>query len=306
MSEEPLPGDSPEDREVARRWRQQSSEEPSLAVDKRIRDAARADGAASPKNTTGRVAVGSRWRRFAPLAAAASVALLAVGLVRLMPREEYQAITPRPDVSPSVAPPRAAPEAKAVSREGVSQDAPTHEGEAERLEADDAYAAPPAARPEPEAAPPVAQPPHEPAVAETQGATERPSSPAAALPSTRAEARRSAPTTAREAEAAAGLSAIATTAADCRSVRRAPRIACVASARRCGATERPRRRVDSHRCRRTDHLARRIARLRGGAISSTRAAGAGLRRNRGRVGHDPAVSHRRTRPGADLRGRVIE
>ncbi len=78
-------------------------------------------GRLRPKDTTGRVAVGSRWTRFAPLAAAASVALLAVGLVRLIPREEYQAIPRRPDVAPSVAPPRAAPEAKAVSREGVSQ-----------------------------------------------------------------------------------------------------------------------------------------------------------------------------------------
>jgi hypothetical protein len=87
MNEEPMPGDDASDRELARRWQQSSVEEPSAATDARIRAAAReAQRVAAPS------VPGVRWRRIAPLAAAASVAVLAVGLIRLMPPEERRAI----------------------------------------------------------------------------------------------------------------------------------------------------------------------------------------------------------------------
>jgi hypothetical protein len=103
MSGESLPGDGPDDRELRRRWRQQFDELPDAATDARIRAAARApgevSGAAWPP--AGGARINRRSTRFVPLATAASVALLAVGLVRLMPREEYSAF---PDARESVAP----------------------------------------------------------------------------------------------------------------------------------------------------------------------------------------------------------
>jgi hypothetical protein len=115
MSGDPnLPGDSAADGDVTSRWREQSAEQPSPATDARIRAAAReavrAEGGPSLPHAGRR---GGRWSRLVPLAAAASVALLAIGLVRLIPRDEYQAIpvTPkaagRRDATPEAALPAA-------------------------------------------------------------------------------------------------------------------------------------------------------------------------------------------------------
>jgi hypothetical protein len=90
MSEEPMPGTSSEDRALIERWRRGAVEEPSAATAERIRAAARDSLAAPPSDAVRPPPRRARWTAFAPLAAAASVALLAVGLVRLMPREEYQ------------------------------------------------------------------------------------------------------------------------------------------------------------------------------------------------------------------------
>jgi hypothetical protein len=100
MSGDPnLPDDSATDRDVTRRWREQATEQPLPATDARIRAAARealrASAVASPDATRH----GRRWSRYVPLAAAASVALLAVGLVRLIPRDEYQAIPVKPEAA---------------------------------------------------------------------------------------------------------------------------------------------------------------------------------------------------------------
>jgi hypothetical protein len=92
MNEEPMPGTSAADQELDRRWRRESPEEPSSSTDARIRAAARDAIASSARSGTGTARDSSRWTRFVPLAAAASVALLAVGLVRLIPREEYEAV----------------------------------------------------------------------------------------------------------------------------------------------------------------------------------------------------------------------
>ena len=96
MNEE-MPGTGSVDQEVNRRWREQSSEQPSGLLDDRIRAAAR-QAIANRDAQGGAARRSSRWTRFVPLTAAASVALLAVGLVRLIPREEYQA-SPGPDVA---------------------------------------------------------------------------------------------------------------------------------------------------------------------------------------------------------------
>lgn len=97
MNEEPMPGTSVADQELARRWRRQSLEEPSTSTDARIRAAAREAIASSAPAGSRKARNRSRGRRFMPLAAAASVALLAVGLVRLIPREQYQAV-PTPEL----------------------------------------------------------------------------------------------------------------------------------------------------------------------------------------------------------------
>ena len=98
MNEEPMPGTSVADQELARRWRRQSLEEPSSSTDARIRAAARQAIASSAPSGSREARNRSRWTRFMPLAAAASVALLAVGLVRLIPREQYQAV-PTPELA---------------------------------------------------------------------------------------------------------------------------------------------------------------------------------------------------------------
>jgi hypothetical protein len=98
MNEEPMPGTSAADQELGRRWRRQSLEEPSSSTDARIRAAARHAIVSSAPSGSREARNRSRWTRFMPLAAAASVALLAVGLVRLIPREQYQAV-PRPELA---------------------------------------------------------------------------------------------------------------------------------------------------------------------------------------------------------------
>jgi hypothetical protein len=96
MNEERVPGSSPEDQELDRRWRNRSVEEPSSSTDMRIRAAAREAIQPSASHAARATRRTRRWMRFAPLAAAASIALLAVGLVRLIPRDEYQALpTPK-------------------------------------------------------------------------------------------------------------------------------------------------------------------------------------------------------------------
>jgi len=121
MNEERMPGSSPEDQELDRRWRNRSVEEPSSSTDMRIRAAAREaiqDSASHAARATHRT---RRWTRYAPLAAAASIALLAVGLVRLIPREEYQAVP-----TPKLAHPDEAPEpatAAPPERESAAADA---------------------------------------------------------------------------------------------------------------------------------------------------------------------------------------
>ena len=121
MNEERVPGSSPEDQELDRRWRSRSVEEPSSSTDMRIRAAAREAIQTSASHAARATHRTRRWTRFAPLAAAASIALLAVGLVRLIPREEYQAVP-----TPKLAHPDEAPEpatAAPPERESAAADA---------------------------------------------------------------------------------------------------------------------------------------------------------------------------------------
>ncbi len=104
MNEERVPGSSPEDQELDRRWRNRSVEEPSSSTDMRIRAAAREAIQTSASHASRATYRTRRWTRFAPLAAAASIALLAVGLVRLIPREEYQAVPTSKLAHPGEAP----------------------------------------------------------------------------------------------------------------------------------------------------------------------------------------------------------
>jgi len=127
MNEERMPGSRPEDQELNRRWRNQSVEEPSSSADARIQAAAREAIATSGSHAGRATRRTVRWTRFAPLAAAASVGLLAVGLVRLIPREEYQA-TPTPEL---VRPGEDHEPASAARSEAES--APEHEVERDQL-----------------------------------------------------------------------------------------------------------------------------------------------------------------------------
>lgn len=98
MIDDTEPGRGARDLELQRRWREQFDELPSVVVDARIRAAARGThddkSRQQPRSGIGRGT--RRWFRVAPIAAAASVAILAVGLVRLIPREEYAAIPAAP------------------------------------------------------------------------------------------------------------------------------------------------------------------------------------------------------------------
>lgn len=132
MNEEPMPGTSAADQELARRWRGQSLEEPSSSTDARIRAAARDAIASSAPSGSREARNRSRWTRFMPLAAAASVALLAVGLVRLIPREQYEAVP-----TPELARPGETPEPDPVARS--KQDSAS---DTERPAGDQVYAVP--------------------------------------------------------------------------------------------------------------------------------------------------------------------
>lgn len=123
MIEEPAPGQGPADRELQQQWHRQFDELPPAGLDARIRAAARTDAGAAQSLPTPRTApAGRRWRRFTPLAAAASVALLAVGLVRLMPQQDYSAFPPpTPSQAPRANAPQA-PSAKPVASSEVPAD----------------------------------------------------------------------------------------------------------------------------------------------------------------------------------------
>ena len=132
MNEDPVPGTSAADQELARRWRRASLEEPPSSTDARIRAAARDAIASSAPPGTGTARHRSRWTRFMPLAAAASVALLAVGLVRLIPREQYEAVP-----TPELARPGETPEPDPAARS--KQDSAS---DTERPAGDQLYAVP--------------------------------------------------------------------------------------------------------------------------------------------------------------------
>jgi hypothetical protein len=137
MNEEPMPGASSADQELNRRWREQSAEEPSSLLDARIRAAARqaiAGFASKADAVPGR----SRWTRFLPLAAAASVALLAVGIVRMIPRGAYEAM-PVPGPGP------AQPSARETTPTSAPPPASRGEPEAERGRDEPATLVPPEA-----------------------------------------------------------------------------------------------------------------------------------------------------------------
>jgi hypothetical protein len=125
MNEESMPGTSSADQDLERRWRAQSDEEPSSLTDARIRAAARQ--ATTGREPSGAARRSSRWTRFVPFAAAASVALLAVGLVRLIPQEEYE-VRPRPEATRHDAPREAesAPPARPVTSPEESERSSTH------------------------------------------------------------------------------------------------------------------------------------------------------------------------------------
>ena len=155
MNEDPVPGSSAADQEVARRWRRQSVEEPPSSTDVRIRAAARQAMATSALTGSRTQRDRSRWTRFMPLAAAASVALLAVGLVRLIPREQYQAVpTPelaRPGETPEPDPAARSEQDSAPDTERAAGEQPYAVPSAPELrdEADGTTARTPALAPEP-------------------------------------------------------------------------------------------------------------------------------------------------------------
>jgi hypothetical protein len=124
MNEDPVPGSSAADQEVARRWRRQSVEEPPSSTDVRIRAAARHAMATSALTGSRTQRDRSRWTRFMPLTAAASVALLAVGLVRLIPREQYQAV-PTPELAQPGETPEPDPAARSKQDSASDTERPT-------------------------------------------------------------------------------------------------------------------------------------------------------------------------------------
>lgn len=96
---------------LAALYRQASDESPPLAVDERIRAAARRATGSRP------ALAGSPTRAWWPLAAAASIALIALGIVQLTPLEEASPV--KPDVG-SDAPPAALPAAPASSQPPIT------------------------------------------------------------------------------------------------------------------------------------------------------------------------------------------
>src|SRR2546430_6566349 len=92
-------------------YRTQAQEMPSPEADAMLRAAARRAVGAAPQARAKR----HRPRWFVPLLAAATLAAIAVGIVRVMPPEEVAA--PRVDIAPTLQEaPREAPAAPAVTR----------------------------------------------------------------------------------------------------------------------------------------------------------------------------------------------
>ena len=91
------------DRELSRAWRDASREEPPSALDDAIRAAARREVGAGPK----RRPTPAWW----PLAAAAAVAVVAIGIVQMTPPERVSPEASVSDVPPTAATGQAAPTA---------------------------------------------------------------------------------------------------------------------------------------------------------------------------------------------------
>jgi len=81
------------DPRVDRAWRETSREEPPASVDAALIAAAHRDAGAGPRPVGAREAKAAR-RQWWPLAAAATVAAIAVGVLQLVPREELGAPAP--------------------------------------------------------------------------------------------------------------------------------------------------------------------------------------------------------------------
>jgi hypothetical protein len=99
VTERPTPDDEQRDAAIDVAWRRSSDEEPSLAVDEAIRAAARRRIGSRPRGDERSADRGRRWTQWAPVAAAAGVAVLAFGLLRWLPVE--QQFAPSAPVSPS-------------------------------------------------------------------------------------------------------------------------------------------------------------------------------------------------------------
>jgi len=143
------------DQDIERLWRAQSTETPGERIDAVIRAAARRDLRRRPY-----------WTRYAPLAAAASVGVIAILLVRQSPREDLTRVAPV--------------DAQVMTEEALGEPAATQSAETEAAGAPAAAPAAPAAR---KLAPPAPEPPMvardsaaSPAVPSTvQSASDRPS-----------------------------------------------------------------------------------------------------------------------------------
>jgi len=102
------------DPRVDRAWREASREEPPASIDAALIAAAHRDAGAGPRPVGAREARAAR-RQWWPLAAAATVAAIAVGVLQLAPREELGApaaekavVSDMPEPVAKVAPPSAA------------------------------------------------------------------------------------------------------------------------------------------------------------------------------------------------------
>lgn len=109
------------DRELGAAWRSASREEPSKALDDAIRAAARREVAAGPR--------GRRTRAWWPLAAAATIAVLAIGIAQLTPPER---VSPDNVADVRVAP---APDKVAANQVAPAQPATKPDAEADSLAA---------------------------------------------------------------------------------------------------------------------------------------------------------------------------
>jgi hypothetical protein len=117
---------------LERLWRAASTEQPSARLDAAILAAAHAavgSPHAATSATTAPVPVRSRWNRWAPMAAAAAVAGLALTLVQTLPREPTRTSTPPAQQS---AVPAAQESATPAAPEVAPTPAPAQVGSAER------------------------------------------------------------------------------------------------------------------------------------------------------------------------------